>query len=683
MKTFVGDEEKEEDQLHALDQDTTPQREMEFKGDIIENESKGEWNNDLQQSSERNTEEKEKLGEVHEDLPVNDLPTPREDKKPQKIKKGGKKKKGATLGARSTQECKETSPSLRTLKKEKDESAPNHSSLDADSHKRRIEELEKILTQREEQLHRQAELLDSAKRASDEAVEESEAARAIQSKLAQAEQRIKQLLEDKKELESKVKGKSSLEHELKVKDSEIKEIMQEGEALSKKQLQMETSIKQLRADILELQTEVQEKDAVIETDKERIRMLESSKENLESMLKASKEDHQSLMQNLKSEHEKTVKELRAELIAVERKMESMEKAGSSRKLRDAETKCEALQNSIESIREEMRRQRQNADEREDMLSAEISMLQEKCSEAEVRQQDFENKLTQATSPLLAEIDILRKKLEDQEQRSISAEKKSMDQTVTLEMEKQEILEKLEQIKEIEEETRLRCEGLQSQLISAQQASVESERIASDEKAARDKAETLLREAKSELAALEKNTVSTERVFYSQLEVVTAKEATLKETIRGLEEEVRSLTQKLEDAKSQSSNTQILQIEPMDTVNERFDMPIDDSEDGIRRKIKELESTREHLSNELVKAEQRLAEGNTAKMLLDSQTKEISDLRRKLAAATELLGEREERIEELHADLEDVRQGYKQQLVIMADEVSRLTKKEKVVEEFLS
>lgn len=575
---------------------------------------------------------------------------------PRRSKKGGKKKKGAAV---------------QTVK-----------DVGNKSEQQRIKELEEMLERREDQLKRQAELLNEAQSASDAADEGNKnALQRMKQKLEEAEKQIKRLVDENKSLEGKVKTAGSLQQQLKAKDAEIQDIMQEGEGLSKKQLQMETLIKQLRNEVSSLQEEVAQQNSTIEADKSRIISLEKAKGDLESIVESSKENQDGLIEHLKSEHAKTVKELRAELIAAERKMESMEKSGASRKLRDAESKCEALQNSMESIREEMRRQRQNADEREDMLSAEISMLQEKCSEAEVRQQDFENKLKQATSPLLAEIDMLRSKLEEQDQRSIASEKRFMDQIASLEGEKQDMVTKIEYLRESEEEARVRCDGLQSQLISAQQSSVESERIASESKSARDKAEVLLREAKSELAAIEKSSQSTEKLFYSQLEAMTSKESALKETIRGLEDNVRVLTQKLEEAQSRAPNGPHVDA-PAARLDD-FSTLIDESEDGVRRKIKDLEIMRDQLSNELVKAEQRLAEGNAAKVLFDSQTAEISDLRKKLAAATELLGEREERIEELRADLQDMREGYKQQLVIMADEVSRLTKKERVVEELLS
>ncbi|WPT12933.1 Golgin candidate 5 [Picochlorum sp. SENEW3] len=559
---------------------------------------------------------------------------------------------------------------------------------DADSDMaKRVAELERTLKVREEQLGRQAEEIAEAKRISDQLMKKNEElamAKAsvsekdvadvetkYESQLDDAKKKMKQLGDQKAALESKLQKVVELEQKLEVKDTEIREILEEGEKLSKKQLHMETTIKQLRQSLTSAKSESEEQAALLESERSQAAVLRQEMESLQSQLNVSKEDHDTFLANLKTEHEKTVRELRTELIAAERKMENMEKAGASRKLRDAESKCEALQESIESLREEMRRQRENADEREDMLSAEISLLQQRCAEAEARQQDSQDKLPQATAPLYDEIEALRGKLEEQEQESIAVQKKLMSQVDQLEKENESLKTRLESVTENEQEIQSRYDTIHSQLMSAQQASVESERIASVERAARDEAELALREAKSELSAMENSVSSMEKVYNKQIENMAKKESSLNEKIRQLEDQVETL-------KGQAATQ--APISPPKTIpealgkEEETSLTLDLSEHSLQKKIKDLESTRDRLSNELVQAEQRVAEGIAAKTKLDGVSAEVSTLRKKLAAATELLGEREERIEELRADLQDIKEGYKQQLVIMADECTRLNKK---------
>ena len=503
-------------------------------------------------------------------------------------------------------------------------------------------------------------------------------------KLQEAEKMVQELQKDSQALQATAKKVNSLEKQLSEKEAEVQQVMQEGEQLSKKQLHMETTIKQLKSDIGSMRTELIETTDALALERQKIDLLTKENNKLQEKLSENTDSHDQVLAQLKSEHEKTVRELRTELIAAERRVESMEKVGSSRKLRDAEAKCEALQESIESLREEMRRQREHADEREDMLSAEVSALSQKCAEAEVRQQDYQNKLPQATAPLLQEIEELRLKLEEQEQRSISTQKSLMAQIKQLEQEKDDLSTRLQQAQDVEEELKIRYDTLYSQLLSTQQSSVESEKIAAQERSARDNAESLLREATSELKALEASVASMEKVFNAQIESMASKESTLQETIRNLEEQASSL----KDAQRNhgTDHSQSPPPPPPSSVLPATDhmveeqkhqdhMPLlhQESDDtSLLRKVRDLESTRDKLSNALVQAEQQVAKGRAATSRIEALTMELSDLRKKLAAATELLGEREERIEELRADLVDVKEGYKQQLVIMADEITRLT-----------
>jgi chromosome segregation ATPase len=497
-------------------------------------------------------------------------------------------------------------------------------------------------------------------------------------KLQEAEKKVQELKKDTQNLQATAKKVNSLEKQLSEKDAEVQQVMQEGEELSRKQLHMETTIKQLKSDIGSMRSELIETTDALALERQKIDLLTKENKTLQETLNESTGSHDQVLAHLKSEHEKTVRELRTELIAAERRVESMEKVGSSRKLRDAEAKCEALQESIESLRDEMRRQREHADEREDMLSAEVSALSQKCAEAEVRQQDYQNKLPQATAPLLQEIEELRQKLEDQEQRAIATQKKLMSQIKQLEHEKDDLSTRVQQAQDTEEELKIRYDTLYSQLLSTQQSSVESEKVAAQERSARDNAESLLREATSELKALEASVSSMEKVFNAQIESMASKESSLQETIRNLEEQVSSL----KDAQnnhgidhSPSPPSTILPATDNMLVEEQIHMTLldENSDDAsLLRKIRDLESTRDKLSNALVQAEQQVAKGRAATSRIEALTVELSDLRKKLAAATEILGEREERIEELRADLIDVKEGYKQQLVIMADEITRLT-----------
>lgn len=51
------------------------------------------------------------------------------------------------------------------------------------------------------------------------------------------------------------------------------------------------------------------------------------------------------------------------------------------------------------------------------------------------------------------------------------------------------------------------------------------------------------------------------------------------------------------------------------------------------------------------------------------------MQQQLLACTEMLGEKEERVEELRADLQDVKQLYKDQIEFMVEQLARLTQQQ--------
>ena len=302
---------------------------------------------------------------------------------------------------------------------------------------------------------------------------------AIQQRIRNLEEKISKQAKDLvvantravKEREEKLE----LETRLKSKDAEIQEVMEEGEMLSKKQLAMETSMKQMKAQLAKAQRDLSERDSSLQAERQRGEEEASSKA-----------DYQAKLDSMRSEHEETVKMLRAELIATERKLSSLSKEGSSeaRKLQEAQNKASALQDSLEEAREEMRRQRTSADEREEMLQSEIAVLQRRCSEAEARQKDSESKVPEATAPLLVQVDSLQKKLEDQDRLSMATQKRLVDKIETLDKVVEALrLEKCEYADQAEEATS-RYESLYSQLSGAQQKASEAERVASEERLAR-------------------------------------------------------------------------------------------------------------------------------------------------------------------------------------------------------
>lgn len=83
-----------------------------------------------------------------------------------------------------------------------------------------------------------------------------------------------------------------------------------------------------------------------------------------------------------------------------------------------------------------------------------------------------------------------------------------------------------------------------------------------------------------------------------------------------------------------------------------------------------------LSEELVRVSTEAAAGEAALVRAEGLAAELAALRALHLSAVELLGEREERLDELSADLADVRETYRQQIDYMAGQLVGLQQQQR-------
>jgi len=206
-------------------------------------------------------------------------------------------------------------------------------------------------------------------------------------------------------------------------------------------------------------------------------------------------------------------------------------------------------------------------------------------------------------------------------------------------------------------------SLYAQLSGAQQRASDAERASAEERVARKTAAASLAAAQAELASIDSG-------FSARIDALTSTEVTLKKTIRDLEEElIRERSARANTGRDAAETADIAdaaEIAERDRTATKA-LPsspqrifaADGSDSTLRRKIRELEETRDKLSSALVEAEQRAASG-------DAANRELADVWKKLMAASEVVGEREETIDELRADLADI----KEILASQQDELAR-------------
>ncbi|DBA79224.1 TPA: hypothetical protein ACH3X1_009038 [Trebouxia sp. C0004] len=103
---------------------------------------------------------------------------------------------------------------------------------------------------------------------------------------------------------------------------------------------------------------------------------------------------------------------------------------------------------------------------------------------------------------------------------------------------------------------------------------------------------------------------------------------------------------------------------------------DDQVVSLQSQLTNLEATRDSLAEEVIAAAGSEEAARSALADAASAEREHRQAQQQLMACTEMLGEKEERLEELRADLQDVKQLYKDQIEFMVEQLAHLTQQQK-------
>ncbi|XP_019360328.1 PREDICTED: TATA element modulatory factor [Gavialis gangeticus] len=232
---------------------------------------------------------------------------------------------------------------------------------------------------------------------------------------------------------------------LKEKDEQIKGLMEEGEKLSKQQLQNSNIIKKLRAKEKERENTNAKQNKKIKELEEELQLLKQVLDGKEEVEKQHRENIKQL-NNVGERQEKDLSRLQVEVEELEEKNRSIQtaldsaykelaelhKANATKdsEAQEAALSCEmkakeelglalekaqeearqqqeVLANQVADLRLALQRAEQQAARKEDYLRQEISELQQRLQEAENRNQELSQSVTSATRPLLRQIENLQ------------------------------------------------------------------------------------------------------------------------------------------------------------------------------------------------------------------------------------------------------------------------------------
>lgn len=259
-----------------------------------------------------------------------------------------------------------------------------------------------------------------------------------------AKKEIKGLRE---ELSTRLNSTNTMEI-IKEKEEQIRGLLEEGEKLSKQQLQHSNIIKKLRAKEKESDTRLIKQEKKIKELGEELKLLQQVLDEKEEVEKQHRENIKKL-NAVVERHEKEISRLQTdsdELLEKNRSLQAAldnaykelaelhkanasrasvaEEAALSREIQakeqlsltlekaqeEARVQQEALVNQVADLRLALQRAEQQQARKEDYLREEINELQQRLQEAESRNQELSQSVTSATRPLLRQIENLQASL---------------------------------------------------------------------------------------------------------------------------------------------------------------------------------------------------------------------------------------------------------------------------------
>uniref|UniRef100_T2MEW5 TATA element modulatory factor n=1 Tax=Hydra vulgaris TaxID=6087 RepID=T2MEW5_HYDVU len=536
----------------------------------------------------------------------------------------------------------------------------------------------------------------------------------LKQKLATAEQQIQK---SEKDLQM------SLTQSVAEKEETIKALLEEGEALSKKELENNIKIKKLRVklkefmakndklstSIGELNAEIQKKifstaeilklQKMTDLQEDEITALKESIDENDEKYKAMETSIQVAYSEInrlnleKAQMESEVNEGHA-AIAMKKELEL--------KIRDLERLSsfdrEELQRQMDDLQMAYSRLEQQSARQENYLKREIQDLLKRLEEGENRNQELLQSVSTATKPLLRQIENLQtshsKHVENWERVEFNLTSRLSDMQQQLQL----ATEKERSATELAEELKAKCKALEVEFRRVKQEKSICDEILEEEQSKRKSMEEVFKREKSQnddiISNLKKmydgilnekslleDQLATERLHHEhEISQLTFNHSNVQSSSLSRQISTDSLV-KLDDTGPSQKNS-FIQLYPDTLANsiqdwsssmrsttttaslEHIDIQLR-KRDGelflLREEVNSLERTRASLARDLVSATSRLEELEMQSQELQSFKIKYEELSNRYNAMLQMYGEKEEENEELKMDLEDIKALYKQQV----------------------
>ncbi|XP_073295816.1 golgin candidate 5-like [Primulina huaijiensis] len=554
-------------------------------------------------------------------------------------------------------------------------------------------------------------------------------------RVAALERKVYALTKERDTLRREQSKKSDAAALLKEKDEIISQVMAEGEELSKKQAAQESQIRKLRSQIRELEEEKKGLLTKLQVEENKVESMKRDKAETEKLLQETVEKHQAELATQKEYYTDALNAAKEAEALAEARANTEARTELESRLREAEDRESMLVQTLEELRQTLSRKEQQAVFREEMLRSDIEELQKRYQASERRCEELITQVPESTRPLLRQIEAIQEtaarraeawaaverslnsRLQEAEAKAAAAEEKelSISERLTQTLSRINVLEaqlsclRAEQtqlMRSLEKERQRAAENRQEYLALKEESDTHEGRVKQLEeeiselrrKHKDDLHEALMHQEflQQELEREKATRLEQERAARLPSSVVPDQILIARQKSAAFEN--GNLSRKISSASSLSSmeESYFLQstLDSSENLTERrsvvegtmspyYMKSVTSStfEAALRQKEGELasymsrlasmESIRDSLAEELVKMTAQCEKLQAEAAILPGIRAELEALRQRHSAALELMGERDEELEELRADIADVKEMYREQVNLLVNKIQNL------------
>ncbi|KAL4387628.1 hypothetical protein GQ457_09G006680 [Hibiscus cannabinus] len=618
--------------------------------------------------------------------------------------------------------------SIRELEKVKMEMKMMESALHgaAKQSQAKADEITKLMNENE----KLKAVIEDLKRKSNEAEMES-LREEYHQRVSTLERKVYALTKERDTLRREQNKKSDAAALLKEKDEIINQVMAEGEELSKKQAAQEAQIRKLRAQIRELEEEKKGLTTKLQVEENKVESIKKDKTATEKLLQETIEKHQAELAAQKDFYTNALNAAKEAEALAEARANNEARTELESRLREAQEREALLVQTLEELRQTLSRKEQQAVYQEDMLRRDIEDLQKRYQASERRCEELIAQVPESTRPLLRQIEAMQEttarraeawaaverslnsRLQEAEAKAAAAEERerSVNERLSQTLSRINVLEaqisclRAEQTqisKSLEKERQRAAENRQEYLAAKEEADTQEGRANQLEEEIKELRRKHKQELQDALMHRERLQQEVEREKAARLDLektVHVQSMAVSEQApiarRNSISENGSLSRRLSTASSLGSMEESYFLQAsLDTSDGVFEkrnigeatlsplymksMTPSAFESALRQKEGELasymsrlasmESIRDSLAEELVKITAQCEKLKAEAATVPGIRAELEALRRRHTAALELMGERDEELEELRADIVDLKEMYREQVNLLVNKI---------------